>query len=136
MLRLHEVTKPACAEDEVLIRIAATTVNPLDLMIRSGQMPELISVQPPYTPGLDFAGTIKAVGRHITRFQVRDQVYGSTTDGAQYIALPATQVARLPRNLTFNEAAVLALPMYTAHVFLLEQAQVQASQRVLTQDGG
>ena len=135
VLRLNEVAKPTCTEDEVLIRIAATTVNPLDMKIRSGKMQQEIPVQLPYTPGLDFAGTVEAVGRHVTRFQVGDQVYGGTIGGtyAQYIALPATQVARQPRNLTLHEAASLAIPVHTAHLFLIEQAKVQAGQRVLVQ---
>ena len=135
VLRLNEVAKPTCTEDEVLIRIAATTVNPLDMKIRSGKMQQEIPVQLPYTPGLDFAGTIEEAGRNVTRLKAGDQVYGGTIGGtyAQYVALPATQVARLPRNLTLNEAASLAIPVHTAYLFLVEQGKVQAGQRVLIQ---
>ncbi len=132
---LNQVAKPSCGDEEVLVHIAATTVNPLDLKIRSGRMQQQILVRLPYTPGLDFAGTVEAVGRDVTRLQVGDQVYGGTMGGtyAEYVALPATQVARLPRNLTLNAAAALVIPVHTSHLFLMEQARVQAGQRVLIQ---
>ena len=135
VLHLNEVAKPACGDEEVLIRIAATTVNPLDMKIRAGQLQRELSIKLPYIPGLDCAGTVEAVGRKVTRLQVGDQVYGGTRGGtyAQYIALPAAQVARQPRNLTPNEAAALAIPVHTACLLLVEHGRVQAGQRVLIQ---
>lgn len=135
VLRLNDIEKPVPKDQEVLIRIAATTVNPLDMKIRSGALQQQMPVAFPYTPGLDFAGTIAAVGRDVTRFEVGDQVYGGTVGGtyAEYIAIKAIQVARMPQNITPNQAAAFAIPIYTAHLFLVEQAQVHAGQKLLIQ---
>ncbi len=135
VMQLTNIEKPVPKDNEVLIRIAATTVNPLDMKIRSGKMQQVIPVKLPYTPGLDFAGTVEEAGRNVTRLKAGDQVYGGTIGGtyAEYIALAADQVARMPQNLTLNEAAALAIPIHSAHLFLVEQAQVQAGQRILIQ---
>ena len=135
VIQLTNIEKPVPKDNEVLIRIIATTVNPLDMKIRSGKMQQVIPVKLPYTPGLDFAGTVEAAGRHVSRLKAGDQVYGGTIGGtyAEYIALEADQVARKPHNLTFQEAAALAIPVHTAHLFLVEQAKLQADQRILIQ---
>ena len=102
VMQLTNIEKPVPKDNEVLIRIAATTVNPLDIKIRSGKMQQLIPVKLPYTPGLDFAGTVEAAGCHVTRLKAGDQIYSGTIGGtyAEYIALAADQMARMPHNPT------------------------------------
>ncbi len=117
VIRLTNIEKPVPKDDEVLIRVAATTVNPLNIKIRSGKMQQpkstrvqLAPIKLAYTPGLDFAGTLEAVGQHVTRLKVGDQVYGGTRGGtyAEYIAVAENLVAQMPNSLTLNESTALA----------------------------
>jgi NADPH:quinone reductase-like Zn-dependent oxidoreductase len=80
-LQLNNIEKPVLKENKVLIRIAATTINPLDMKIRSGDMRQIKPVNFPYTPGMDVAGTVEDTGSNVTRFNAGDQVYAATTDG-------------------------------------------------------
>jgi NADPH:quinone reductase-like Zn-dependent oxidoreductase len=136
VLQLNDIEKPELKEDEVLIKISATTVNPLDIKIRSGQMQHLMPVRFPYIPGMDIAGTVERIGSQVTRFEVGDQVYAATTRGGTYaecIALDTDLVAKVPQNITLSEAAAVAIPLVTAYTFLIEEAKVQRGQRILIQ---
>lgn len=116
-----EVAKPSPQQGQVLVKIKASGVNPIDYKIRLGQapyaMPEL-----PAIIGTDLAGVVEAVGEGVTQFQVGDEVYGLTggvrgLQGslAQYAAVDANLLAIKPRNLSMCEAA--ALPLVTLTVW-------------------
>ena len=134
VLQLNDIEKPSLKENEVLIRISATTVNPLDMKIRSGIMQQAMPVKFPYTPGMDIAGTVEETGKNVTRLKAGDEVYAGTMTGgtyAEYVAIDADLVDRKPQNITFNEAAALAIPIITAYTFLVDQGKVQTGQKIL-----
>jgi len=133
VLRLNEVTKPIVQDDEVLVRIASTTVNPFDMKVRSGSMQKMLNIELPYTPGSDIAGVVEAIGNKVMRIKVGDEVFGTTFGGtyAEYISIKESQITVKPRNVSLNEAVSLAVPMVTAYTLLLEAAQLQSGQRVL-----
>ena len=132
-LQLAEVEKPSAKAGEVLIKIRATTVNPLDMKIRSGSMQQAMPVTLPFIPGLDVAGVVEAIGENTNRFAVGDEVFATTMSGsyAEYIALNEMIVAKKPSSTNFNEAASLAIPLTTAYSILIEAANLQAGQKVL-----
>jgi NADPH:quinone reductase-like Zn-dependent oxidoreductase len=133
VLELKQVSKPVCKEDEVLIKITATTVNPFDMKIRSGNMQKIVPVQLPFIPGSDVVGTVEAVGRDVKRIKTGDEVFSTTLGGAyaEYVAIKEERVALKPGNVSANEAAALVVPLNTSYSVLIEAAQVQAGQRVL-----
>jgi NADPH:quinone reductase len=139
--RTVEVPRPEPAAGELLVRIRASGVNPLDAKIRAG-MAEHARQPLPAILGLDLAGTVAVVGEGVTNFRVGDDVYGMTggVGGhqgslAEYAAVDARLVARKPRNLSMREAASLPLVFITAWEGLVDRAQVRAGQKVLVQGG-
>lgn len=136
-----EVAKPSPQQGQVLVKIKASGVNPIDYKIRLGQapyaMPEL-----PAIIGTDLAGVVEVVGEGVTQFQVGDEVYGLTggvrgLQGslAQYAAVDANLLAVKPRNLSMREAAALPLVTLTAWEGLVDKAAVKAGDRVLVHGG-
>lgn len=133
VLQLNEVDKPQPKENEILIKVAATTVNPIDMKVRSGGMQKIMPVNLPYTPGSDVAGKIEAIGSGVSRLKIGEKVLASTFGGtyAEYVVLKEEQAAAIPDNVGFNEAASLAVPLVTSYSFLVEGGDLKARQRVL-----
>lgn len=133
VIKLNQVDKPVPQDDEVLIRIAATTINPMDMKIRSGFLKDLMSIEFPYTPGLDMAGVVEEAGSKTHRIKTGDQVFGVNFGGtyAEYMIVKEEQVSTIPVNISLNEAAALAVPLVTAHSFLIENAKLVKGQKVL-----
>ncbi|MCR3713752.1 zinc-dependent alcohol dehydrogenase family protein [Citrobacter freundii] len=132
---------PVPAAGEVLVKIAASGVNPIDYKIREGSAtyatPEL-----PAVLGTDMAGVVIAVGDNVSNFSVGDEVYGLTggvrgLQGslAQYAAVDADLIARKPANLSMREAAALPLVFLTAWEGLVDRAGVKAGDKVFVQGG-
>jgi NADPH:quinone reductase-like Zn-dependent oxidoreductase len=139
--RIAAVARPKPAPGEVLVRIAASGVNPLDLKIRSGQAAHARHPLPAIL-GIDLAGTVEAVGPEVTTFRAGDEVYGMTggvggVPGslAQYAAVDAALLARKPSNLSMREAASLPLIIITAWEGLVDRAGVHAGQKILIHGG-
>ena len=146
-LQLKEVEKPVPKQDEVLIKIHATTVTTSDCNIRNFTFVPKLFVLPsrlqfgflkPKTKilGLDLAGEIEAAGKAVKRFREGDQVFGTAepTLGAhaEYICIPEEGVlAHKPANTTWEEAASIPLAGNTALYFIRDQGNIQAGQRVL-----
>ncbi len=139
--RSAQIDKPTAGAGEVLVRIVASGVNPIDYKIRTGQapyaMPEL-----PAVLGTDLAGVVEAVGEGVTTFKAGDEVYGLTggvrgLQGslAEFAAVDARLLALKPKNLSMREAAALPLVALTAWEGLVDRAKVQAGQKVLVQGG-
>lgn len=135
VLELKQADKPQPKENEILIKVAATTVNPMDMKIRSGVMEKQLPLTFPFIPGLDVAGTIEEVGANVSRLKKGDQVFATTLGGtyAEYVVLNEEQAALIPKNTSTNEAAALAIPLVTAYTFLVQEAQLKAGQRILIQ---
>jgi NADPH:quinone reductase len=139
--RLASIARPKPAAGEVLVRIKASGVNPLDTKIRAGAAAHARHPFPAIL-GIDLAGTIEAVGPDVTAFGAGDEVYGMTggvggVQGslAEYAAVDETLLARKPNNLGMREAAVLPLVFITAWEGLVDRANVQAGQAVLIHGG-
>jgi len=133
VLQLNETDKPTIQENEVLIKIEAITVNPLEMKIREGYLQQAMPITLPYTPGSDVSGIVEAVGNRVSRIKVGDKVYATNYGGtyAEYISLNEEQVAIIPTNISLNEAAALAIPLTTAYTLLIEAGQLQEGQKVL-----
>lgn len=109
-------TLPELGEDEILIKVYAVGVNPVDTYIRSGQYKTLPNL--PYIPGKDGAGIIEKVGTNIVDLNVGDRVYflGSITGSyAEYSICRSAHVYHLPDNITFEQGACLGTPAFTAY---------------------
>lgn len=137
-LELAEVAKPEVGHGQVLVRIHAASVNPVDIKIREG-LP--IGPELPAILGADLAGVVEAIGAGVTGFAIGDEVYGCAggVKGqggtlAQYIAADARLLAPKPKTLSFREAAALPLVSITAWE-AVERAAIKANQDVLVQGG-
>jgi NADPH:quinone reductase len=135
------VPRPTAGNGEVLVRIAASGINPLDTKIRAGAAAHARHPFPAIL-GLDLAGTVAAVGAGVSAFRPGDEVFGMTggvggIQGslAQYAAVDARLLARKPRNLSMREAAAVPLVFITAWEGLVDRAGVTAGQKVLVHGG-
>ncbi len=140
--RLAEIARPVPGNGEVLVRILASGVNPLDTKIRAGAAAHARHLLPGIL-GIDMAGVVEEVGAEVTRFRRGDDVYGMTggvggVQGslAEYAAVDADLLARKPANLSMTEAAALPLVVITAWEGLVDRAGVKSGQTVLIQGGG
>jgi NADPH2:quinone reductase len=136
------LVRPTPGLGQVLVRIKASGVNPLDLKVRSGNAPHARHPFPAIL-GMDLAGVVEMVGSGVTDFKPGDEVYGLTggvgsLQGslASFAAVDADLLAPKPNNLSMREAAALPLSVITAWEGLVDRAQVQARQRVLIQGAG
>ncbi|MFM0549541.1 zinc-dependent alcohol dehydrogenase family protein [Paraburkholderia sediminicola] len=140
-LELTTLAHPEPLPGQVLVRIAAAGLNPLDTKIRAGGAAH--AKHPlPLVLGIDMAGVVEAVGVGVTRFKAGDEVYGMTggvggIQGslAQYAAVDADLLALKPSNLSMREAAALPLVFITAYMGIVDRAKLQAGQTVLVQGG-
>ncbi len=140
VLRYEDAPIPEIAADEVLVRVVAASVNPVDWKVREGYLQEMIPYQFPLTLGWDVSGVVEAVGGEVTEFKPGDAVYSRPDikrNGtyAEYIAIRATEVALKPMTISHVEAASLPLAAITAWEVLFSTAQLQAGQRVLIHAG-
>jgi NADPH2:quinone reductase len=139
--RLTDIPHPVPGDGQVLVRIHASGVNPLDTKIRAGAAPHARHPLPAVL-GLDLAGTVEAVGPNVSGWRPGDEVYGMTggvggIQGslAEYAAVDAALLAHKPANLTMRQAAALPLVVITAWEGLVDRAKVAAGQTVLVQAG-
>jgi NADPH2:quinone reductase len=136
-----ELPRPTLNANQVLVRVRASGVNPLDTKIRAGKAAH--AKQPlPAVLGLDMAGTVKEVGSGVTAFAVGDEVYGMVGGAgglqgtlAEFVAVDADLLAHKPRNLSMREAAALPLITITAWEGLVDRAKIHAGQTVLIHAG-
>jgi NADPH:quinone reductase len=136
-----ELPRPTLERNQVLVRISASGVNPLDTKIRADKAPH--AKQPlPAVLGLDMAGTVEEVAADVTAFRPADEVYGMVggvggLQGtlAELIAVDADLLAHKPKNLSMRQAAALPLSTITAWEGLVDRAKVSADHRVLIHAG-
>ncbi|KGD87275.1 MULTISPECIES: zinc-dependent alcohol dehydrogenase family protein [Rhizobium/Agrobacterium group] len=139
--RLAEVARPTVNAGEILVRIHASGVNPLDAKIRAGAAAHARHPLPAVL-GLDLAGVVEAVAADVTAFRPGDEVYGMIggvggIQGtlAEYASVDASLLAIKPANLTMREAAALPLVTITAWEGLVDRAKVRSGQTLLVQGG-
>jgi NADPH:quinone reductase-like Zn-dependent oxidoreductase len=137
VLRCEEVEKPTPGDNEVLLKVRAASVNPLDWHFMRGT-PYLGRLafglrKPRVTrPGVDVAGQVEAVGRNVTHFKPGDEVFGSGRGAfAEYVCTPASKLAIKPGNMTFEQAASAPVAAYTALQGLRDKGKVLPGQKVL-----
>ena len=134
VLVLEQAPVPQPGAGQVLVRVVAAGVNPADWKIRAGLYKPFRELPLPFTPGLEAAGTVEAVGPGVTAFKPGQAVFGAVMGGyAQYALAAATDLQPKPTNLTFEEAASVPVGALTAWGSLFETAKLQAGQRVLVQ---
>ena len=141
VLRYEDVDRPRPAATQVLIRIAATSFNPVDAVIRSGFLQQVFPVTLPHTPGIDVAGTVAEVGEGVAGWSVGEAVVGflpMTEDGAsaEFVLAPAELLTGAPTSIPLVDAAALPSASLSAWQALFEQADLKAGQRVLVNGAG
>ena len=114
VLRYEDCPLPAITDDEVLIRVIATAINPVDWKIREGYLQEMIPYEFPLTLGWDLSGIVEETGKNVKSFTIGDAVYSRpeiTRNGAyaEYIAVGENEVAIKPVTVSFAEAASIPL---------------------------
>src|SRR3989449_4686899 len=137
VLKYGEIEKPAAGDNEVLVKVRAASVNPLDWHFMRG-MPYVMRMgsglrQPKDTRlGVDAAGQVEAVGRNVTQFKSGDEVFGSCQGAfAEYACASERKLAMKPDNVTFEEAASVPVAAITALQSLRDKGKIQAGQKVL-----
>jgi NADPH:quinone reductase-like Zn-dependent oxidoreductase len=138
VLRIEDIQKPTPADNEVLIKVRAASVNPLDWHYMRGT-PYIVRLDSGFGRpqrarlGVDFAGTVEAVGKSVKRFQPGDPVFGGKFGAfAEYVSVPEDRALALkPSNLTFEQAASVPIAAVTALQALRDKGRVQPGQRVL-----
>jgi NADPH:quinone reductase-like Zn-dependent oxidoreductase len=138
--RAVDVPEPTVGRRDVLVRVSAASINPLDRMTRNGEFKQLIKYKPPFVLGHDVAGVITEVGADVRDFNVGDEVYARPRDlrigtFAELIAINEDDVAPKPDSLTLEEAAAVPLVALAAWQILLDRADVQPGQKVLVHAG-
>lgn len=140
VLVVDEVPEPKPGPRDLLVEVHASSVNPVDIKIRSGGQRALIHYRLPWTLGLDFSGRVLEVGSAVTRFSVGDEVYGSPTHRrpgcyAERLVVDERVAARKPRGLTHAEAASIPLVGLTAWDALVVKGRLRAGEKALVHAG-
>lgn len=131
VLKLEKVADLRPGRGELLVRVKAIGVNPVDTYRRSGSNPDL---KLPYTPGSDAAGFVEAVGEGVRRFKAGDRVYTSGTLTGAYAEAALCeegQVHPLPKRISFEQGAAIGVPYATAYRALFQKARAVSGERVL-----
>jgi NADPH:quinone reductase-like Zn-dependent oxidoreductase len=140
VLKYENVPRPEPKDDQMLVRVIAAGVNPVDGMIRSGMFAKHEKAVFPMIPGADIAGVVEKVGRKITKFKAGDPVlaYVSLKNGggyAEYALAMEREAAPKPKSLTYVEAAAVPIVALTAWQALIDTAKLSAGQTVLIHGG-
>jgi NADPH:quinone reductase-like Zn-dependent oxidoreductase len=138
VLKLEEIAKPSVADDGMIVKVHAASVNPLDWHYMRGEpylMRAMAGMGKPDSihMGVDFAGTVESVGKNVTRYKPGDEVFGGR-DGAfgEYVSVAEKgSLAMKPTNMTFEQAAAVPIAAITALQALRDKGNLQAGQSVL-----
>ncbi len=136
VLKLEDVEKPVPTDNQILVRVRASSVNPLDLTIRGPWLLRpLFGMRKPKETrlGVDYAGTVEAVGKNVPNFKLGDEVFGGKNGAiAEYVcALADRAVVLKPSNMTFEQAASVPVAAITALQGLRDKGKIQLGQKVL-----
>src|SRR6476619_2074199 len=138
VLKIEQVQRPEPNDDEVLVRVIASSVNPADPLTLSGKYAKEFGTHLPLIPGYDIAGVVEKTGANVTKLKVGDAVYGYPTFGggwADYVAIKEWEVAAKPKSLSFAEAAAVPMGALTAWQALVDVAKLQPEQTILIHGG-
>jgi NADPH:quinone reductase-like Zn-dependent oxidoreductase len=138
VLKFEEVPRPEPKENEALVRVIASGVNPADPLTLSGKYAREFGTHLPLIPGYDIAGIVEKIGVKVTKRKVGDAVYGYPTFGggwAEYVTVTEGEVASKPASLSFTEAAAVPMGALTAWQALVNTAHLDAGQTILIHGG-
>lgn len=130
-VEMRDVAKPEPGPGEVLIKVGAVSINFPDLLLCQGKYQ--LKLEPPFTPGMDLAGTIETLGQGVTGFAVGDQVCGGARFGgfAEYAVVKADGLQQKPDNMSFDQAASYSAAYLTAYVSLVRRGGLQEGETLL-----
>jgi NADPH:quinone reductase-like Zn-dependent oxidoreductase len=141
-VQIVDIDQPRPTETQVLVEVHASSLNPFDTTIRAGYMKELITLDFPVTLGGDIAGVVTELGSQVSSLTVGDKVYGQANvvagnSGAfaEFAATKAGQIARMPRNLDFQQAAAMPLVGVSALQALSQHINLQSGQKIFIHGG-
>jgi NADPH:quinone reductase len=140
VIQVGDLPTPVPGDGEVLVRVKASAVNPIDLYIRAGTVP--MPLPKPFVPGCDLAGVVEAAGPKATRYKVGDRVWGSNQGllgrqgtAAEFAAVPEEWLYPIPPGVTEQAAAAGALTGITAHLGLFRACNLQPGEWVFVNGG-
>lgn len=138
--QVNEIAIPDIADHEVLVKVKAAAVNPLEMLISSGSVKLIQDYQFPLTIGNELAGVIEKVGRGVKGYNVGDDIYTRLPlkkigAFAEYVAVDAAAIAPMPKSLSYAEASAVALTGLTAYQGLHEELQAKSGQSVFIPGG-
>jgi NADPH:quinone reductase-like Zn-dependent oxidoreductase len=132
VLKYEDVADPRPAKGEVLVRVAATSINPADWLVRAGAVKDIIPITFPYIPGCDLAGTVLEVGEGVSDFAPGDRIMAAARRTyAELCIVKASDLVKIPAGLEMTTAAALPLVTVTGETLIRHGANVQPGQTVL-----
>ena len=138
VLKIEQVPRPEPNDDEALVRVIASSVNPADPLTLSGRYAKEFGTHLPLIPGYDIAGVVEKTGSSVTRLKAGDAIYGYPTFGggwADYVTVKEWEVGPKPKSLNFVEAAAVPMGALTAWQALVDVAKLQPGQTILIHGG-
>jgi len=138
VMSFEDVDMPQASAGEVLVRVVVAGTNPVDYKIRQGEFPEITEKDLPLTLGREVTGVVEQLGDGVTDFNVGDRVFGMLgADGsfAEFSAVAAKNLAKIPASLSWEKAAGLPLAGHTAWQALVTHGSLEAGQKVLIHGG-
>lgn len=142
VIEIVEIEKPKAGKGQVLIKVYASSINPFDIAVRNGFVANMTDSKLPMIIGSDMSGVITEVGEGIENFNVGNKVYGqgSVLAGAtgafsEFVASPNNLIAKMPKNIDFNQAAAVVLTGVSAVQAILENFELQKNQKILIHGG-
>src|SRR5438094_4145324 len=134
VVALAEVERPTPGDNELLVKVRAAAVNPVDWKIRDG-LGDIFGLKPPLILGCEVAGTVEALGSRVKDFVAGDEVHGylSAYSGgyAEYVAAPASEFVRKPKHINFDTAASMPVAALTAWQGIFDHGELASGQRIL-----
>ncbi len=131
-LKYEDWADPVAAEGQVLVRVSAAGINPIDYKLRSGAMKAFMPINFPMIPGYDFSGVVRAVGSRVTAFAPGDKVFGRASGTyAQLVAADVVGVAKLPDHLDLVESAALPVVTNTGAQLITRGTKIQPRETVV-----
>jgi len=132
-LKYEEAALPVILENQVLVKVCATSVNHLDIKKASGTMSKMMHIELPWIPGHDFAGIIEETGKNVTAFSKGDRIYGNCNGGsyAEFLAADLDKIVKIPEGLNYLEASSIPHVGETAWQAVHTHGQMRKGQRVL-----
>jgi NADPH:quinone reductase-like Zn-dependent oxidoreductase len=136
VFQMGEIATPVPKENEVLIKVSASNVNPVDCGIRAGMLKSFVRLKLPAVLGVDFSGEVMETGKNVKKFKPGDSVYaftGITKNGGygEYISVPEAMLAHTPKNIDIVEAGVVPGVGMTAYEGLIVLAKLQQGEKIL-----